>query len=197
MSVENFWESKHRASDKMWLSGSTQEHIELYHGWFPKDSIVTEIGVGLGTVTLPMLRRGNRVSAVDICRRALSRVRSLALAEGIDLSRVPCYLSEDVHKAEPADVVLMHCVAQHVDDPELLRILREAKLREKGFFSVQQTYLKSHDGLERSLAAPEKMSYHRSREHLLAIIDKAGLEVFKERNFPVPDGISHRVVRAH
>ena len=57
--------------------------IELLQATFPRHGRLLEIGPGVGLETLPMLREGHRVTAVDISGRMLERLRERANVGGL------------------------------------------------------------------------------------------------------------------
>jgi hypothetical protein len=179
--VPDFWNRQHKTRNKLWLTGSSLGMIDRFHeiDW-REVQYVTEIGVGTGSVTSALLGLGLEVSSVDICKLALDRVAEMytkASFPGV----LACYLTEELLTVRPADVVLIHLVAQHCVDDEVSRLIRQPRLRDGGYISLQQSYSKV------PLVGPvnpAKMSYHRSIEELRGLALLGGRKITRERNFP-------------
>lgn len=58
--------------------------LELLRATFPHPGVLLEVGCGTGTETLPMLRAGHRILAVDISDRMLGELRENARREGVE-----------------------------------------------------------------------------------------------------------------
>ncbi|HKV90653.1 MAG TPA: class I SAM-dependent methyltransferase [Thermoplasmata archaeon] len=70
----------HNPVERQWRLRS----IELLSRTFAQPGRLLEIGPGPGTETLPMLRLGHRVAAVDVSGRMLDLLRNRARAEGLE-----------------------------------------------------------------------------------------------------------------
>ena len=127
---QGFWEQKHRSGELYWLTGSRLANYRAYYGIDPKPGQkVTEIGIGTGAATREFTALKCEVSAVDISHEARKRVCGFA---------VP-YKSTELLLVPPADLAIMHLVAQHVDT-DTLRDLMRVPLAPSGMFHFQTAW---------------------------------------------------------
>lgn len=131
MDREAFWRVAHTKRDPYWLSGTTPEMLVQHYGEpLPTGKRVTEIGVGLGTITRE-LHRTNILTAVDLVPEALSSLFG-QFDRGLSVF--------DLAHAHPADWALCHLVFQHCGEEMVRHILRETPLAREGVFWFQTAF---------------------------------------------------------
>lgn len=123
---ETFWvdfsevlfsaERAHQAVDRV----ATSPLLDVAAG-----AAVVDLGCGPGTYTIPLARRGARVTGVDLSTAMLDRVRAAALAAGVDVRLVQADLREFV-EPDAFDLALsMHTSFGLFTEPEdNMRVLR-------------------------------------------------------------------------
>lgn len=120
---------------------------------------VLDLGAGEGTVTLPFLELGARVTAVDVSRAQLTRLRAKCRRFG-NLLDARCL---DIHAALRGgvgqhDIVVLNSVVHHI--PDYLGLIRDCLgvLSSDGqFFSFQDPL--RYDTLSMAAATFSKMAY--------------------------------------
>lgn len=117
--LDGFWEDAHAERKSLWLTGSHPKEvidrldilIEIADNPHP----ILDVGVGLGFMVQFLSERGKSVSALDISRTGLDRVRNLVTATYRDSSDLP---------DETFGLIMHHLVAQHMSDKDLLPQMR-------------------------------------------------------------------------
>lgn len=110
------WETIHENRTVTMLTGTTINAYARYHGLrgrsFSRGTRILEVGVGLGSATRALYRRGCEVSCLDISEKALASVLSLTKAGYLhaEADRLP-----SGHFA----LVIHHLVTQHMSDDDL------------------------------------------------------------------------------
>jgi SAM-dependent methyltransferase len=92
-----------------------------------------DIGAGIGTYSLPLLREGSSVTALDISAKSLEIYHMLACKENLE-SRLTlsCQKAEGLESVDQYDMVLTRHVLHHVDNiAEVARRIHRS-LRENG-----------------------------------------------------------------
>jgi len=78
---------------------------------------VLEIGAGIGTYSVPLLREGSSVTALDVSAKSLEVYEALARKEGLaERLTLLCQRAEDLESVDAYDMVLTRHVLHHVDD---------------------------------------------------------------------------------
>jgi len=185
---KTFWESKHKSSDKYWLTGSDLNDIKSYHNLTNDDFVskkILEIGVGLGTLSEQLADFTNRLICCDISDEALKNVHHTVYKK---------YLTTNLKNIEPVDTAICHLVFQHCDDDEVFRIIKEVNLTEDGVFTFQFAYLRENEKPSNKVVELiENGSHHfRSLNVIEDMVNKSNKKIiwvsqpydfFKELNF--------------
>jgi hypothetical protein len=109
-SIENFWDVSHKNSISLWLTGSDPNYIIQYYklsDFLDSKRKILNVGVGLGTCTNFYFKLGHEISAFDISKEALNRVRSFTHQT---------YLTSEIDLVPDGyfDLIIQHLVVQHM-----------------------------------------------------------------------------------
>jgi 2-polyprenyl-3-methyl-5-hydroxy-6-metoxy-1,4-benzoquinol methylase len=134
-SVKEWWENNHKKDHPFWLSGTSSQQIWSslnINNLVLSNSIVLNIGVGLGQDTRELVNKGCIVHALDISETALERVRNF----------VKCVWLADQLPQLPSktyDLAISHLVSQHMSNRDLLEQMIHVvrSLKERGIFAMQ------------------------------------------------------------
>ena len=123
MNIESFWNNSHSVKNKSDLSGcGYDETIDFLQvrPWCITGNHALEIGVGLGYVTKGFYDNSITISALDISKIGLARVKNYCefLFTPADLEKIPsnyfdCIICHNVVQHVPTDVLkeeLKHCI---------------------------------------------------------------------------------------
>jgi SAM-dependent methyltransferase len=134
--MEQLWQKYHEEQNIRFLTGSpfgyTQTHLSIPLTFFVPGTRVLEIGVGTGLTTKALVVKGCKVTAMDICPRALETVHSFTEAQILakDAASLP---------SQYFDLAFCLLVTQHMADEDILfefpHIIRS--LKDSGTFFVQ------------------------------------------------------------
>jgi cyclopropane fatty-acyl-phospholipid synthase-like methyltransferase len=125
----SFWDSAHTSLESFWTSGTDFLHISKM---FNLPDLLTGmkilvIGVGQGKELYGAQRAGAKVFGLDISQKAREKFNNDFV--------IYDWTNIDGH----FDIIIMHLVAQHVSNKELLKMLKSCKahLATGGIFHVQ------------------------------------------------------------
>ena len=191
---KDFWDTKHQASDRFWLTGSSLGGIMSFHKLTEEDirnKKILEIGVGLGNLSKELVNYTDELICCDISENALSNVSDKVTKK---------YLTTDLNKIEPVDLAICHLVFQHCTDEEIERIINDVVLTDKGTFTFQFAYLRDNEPPNQNVMNLIKLGSHHFRglKHIQEMVDKAGKEitwVSESYDFQYPENFSWLVVR--
>ena len=161
------WQNSHNANDKFALSGCEYDETInfLQLGEFIKKNIsVLEIGIGFGYITKTLYDMGVNISALDISKIALNRVKHFC--ENVytldDMSNLP---------TDHFDVIICRNVIQHIPNEilvdELENIMRS--LKNGGVFAVQFVSTKNSNDITGGIGC-----FFRTPKQLECILSKFG-----------------------
>jgi len=135
MNIESFWNNSHSVKNKSDLSGCGYDETIDFLQVRPKcisGNHALEIGVGLGYVTKGFNDGGLIVSALDISKVGLERVKNYCefLFTPEDLEKIP---------SNYFDCIICHNVVQHVPTDILKEELKHCirSLKQNGVFAVE------------------------------------------------------------
>lgn len=78
---------------------------------------VLDIGAGIGSLSLPLLREGSSVTGLDVSAKSLGAYHERARREQLEKSlTLLCQRAEDLESEEAFDMVVTRHVLHHVDD---------------------------------------------------------------------------------
>jgi 2-polyprenyl-3-methyl-5-hydroxy-6-metoxy-1,4-benzoquinol methylase len=134
-SVKEWWEHNHKKDHPFWLSGTSAQQIwsslSINNLVLP-NSIVLNIGVGLGKDTRELVNNGCIVHALDISETALERVRNVVKC---------CWLADQLAQlpSKTFDLAISHLVSQHMSNRDLFEQMTHVirSLKDDGIFAVQ------------------------------------------------------------
>lgn len=109
-SIENFWDVSHKNNISLWLTGSDPNYIVDYYklsDHLNSKRKILNVGVGLGTCTNFYFKSGHEISALDISKEALNRVKSFTYHT---------YLTSEIDSIPDGyfDLIIQHLVVQHM-----------------------------------------------------------------------------------
>jgi SAM-dependent methyltransferase len=135
--------------DSFWNSGVFDlnfiRHIINRHHFVNSDQkVCTELGCGVGRVSIPLSTIFKRIQAFDISKNHLAMARERALAFGIDTIAFALIDRDALDSLPPSDFIYSRLVLQH-NPPPLMELLIRSLLRSlnKGGVAVLQlpTYI--------------------------------------------------------
>lgn len=128
--MQTFWDSKHTAADKYWLTGSDPEHVIKQHcvrSEFNQATSFLDIGVGLGGMSRYAKLNNKYTISCDVSQVALANLKNIADETHTDIS----------FASRPVDLAVCHLVFQHCDNDTVSSIINKVKLNPNGILSIQ------------------------------------------------------------
>jgi hypothetical protein len=191
---KDFWESKHKAKKKFWLTGSSLLNIMNFHKLNEvdiKDKKILEIGVGLGNLSKELINYTDKLICCDISEKALSSVSDKVTKK---------YLTTDLNKIEPVDLAICHLVFQHCIDKEVERIINDVVLSDEGTFTFQFAYIRDNEQPNQKVTDLIKLGSHHFRglKQIEKMVDRSGKEIIwvsEPYNFHNPENFSWLIVK--
>lgn len=187
MDLPAFWNDKHQAGDRHWLTGTSMGMIYRFYDIGPDDlksRKILEIGVGVGAITKELRQLADKLYCSDISAVALKNVGQYA--DGT-------FLSPDISQAPAVDVAICHLVLVHCNDDEVRRILSSINLTPGGKIYCQFSCLKTPDAVETAPPAAKKSltelgpHHFRTPSDIERIIQDSGLSISRDRNIDPGD----------
>ena len=151
-----YWDAQHAMNTWM-LGASDPTEVLSLHGMNPRALRVLDIGIGTGEMSSKLCDLGNDVVGCDVSPVSLSKLDSRSRGILLDV------LSEE----QPFDVAIMHLVAQHLDDVELLYVLSNVRLTPTGILSVQWIDYECHQTFEYPM-------FSRSQDQMGHLFERSG-----------------------
>jgi len=166
--MSEFWDQKHKANSKLWLTCTKPEEVFQIHGiQLPApDTRILDIGIGNGDMHRYLVALGHNVWSEDISLVALKKVRP---GRGIRES--------EIHLHGPWDLVLCHLVLQHMNDKQIKRLLSQIYLTKTGIMSLQFAEL-----LDSRIESPWPNHFFRDLETMERIVLDTGFRIQWIRN---------------
>lgn len=133
--LKEYWAEIHRKNNIRYLTGSCGNAV-----WnslqitdlIKPDSVILNIGVGLGKCTISLSRLCKNIYVLDICKEAIDRVSSFVKAG---------WLAENISEMPENyfDLAISHLVTQHMTDDDLENQIKYVikSLKPDGIFAMQ------------------------------------------------------------
>ena len=182
LDLHRFWDDQHQQSSP-WLTGTNWNSYRQWYGVRDHDvlnSTCLEIGVGKGIATRELAALVSTLYCCDISQTALHKIKDVA---------AQCWLSQDLARVPPVDVVICHLVFVHCDDAECTRILRSIQLKPMGRVFCQFSAFKDPAvGIaSASLRVQQKLDlgrkhFFRDPDHVQEIVHAAGLQIHNTKS---------------
>lgn len=128
--THRFWDDRHHENSH-WLTGTPLGFLcNMFKLTFDdlRDKKVLEIGIGTGSTIEPLSTLTNDLYACDISSVGLNKIKQHVKQT---------FLTSELAKCPAVDIAISHLVFVHCDDDEVLRILNDLTLTEKGLAYVQ------------------------------------------------------------
>lgn len=129
--TKSFWETQHKNNDWTWITGSDLNRLCYSFCMHPSelhDKKILEIGVGTGRTISELQNFTNELYACDISEVALAKVSNKVKQT---------YITTELNKCPPVDIVFCYLVMVHCTDSEALRIINDINLTENGTAYIQ------------------------------------------------------------
>jgi ubiquinone/menaquinone biosynthesis C-methylase UbiE len=185
------------------LAASNYDKKEAYLNSFEKDCwdyVLTDIagkealdvGAGTGRLSVTLLRRGAKVTALDVSLKMLEKLHKknplIKIVEG-DAESLPF---ED----ESFDLVTAAFVVVHLKTPETFFKEAERVLRPGGELIITNINQKEAPSVKTALGQIKIKSYYHRPEQIIQLIEEAGLSLVEEKIIKEKELWINQIVKA-
>ncbi|MCL8250913.1 class I SAM-dependent methyltransferase [Aeromicrobium fastidiosum] len=120
---EEFWDERYGADDRVWSGQPNPQLVDRVTGLTPGRAL--DVGAGEGADAVWLARQGWDVTAFDVSRVALDKVRAHAVDAGV-ADRVTCHRVDlATWVGEPAAYDLVSAQFMYLDQPGLTTLYRQ------------------------------------------------------------------------
>lgn len=156
---------------------SFEEHCWDYVLTDLRDKDVLDVGAGTGRLAVTLLRRGAKVTALDVSPKMLEKLHkkkpAIKIVEG-DAENLP-------FESESFDLVTAAFVVVHLKDPAIFFKEAERVLRPGGLLIVTNINQKEAPSVKISVGQIKIKSYYHRPEQIVEALEKSGLSIVEEK----------------